>query len=509
VSHHRAPPAATRANAKVVPNPPGSYTRLNRESPQFIRFINPGDLRVARESCGACHLPIVQASERSLMATSAMLWGGAAYNNGILPFKRYIVGRGLHRQQRAGPAEEPGAVTPQMRDMGILDSLAPLPAWETVPPADVFRVFERGGKINGTQFPEIGLPNVTGALQKLDEPGRPDIRQSNRGPGTGNRIAVPLINITKTRLNDPHLWFLGTNEQPGDYRSSGCTACHTPYANDRDPRHAGPYAKFGHEGKTATSDPAIPTYRSGHPISHQFTRAIPSSQCMVCHMHQPNIFVNSFYGTTMWDYEADAPFMWPKQQKYPTAAEIRKYPGAQSGGGGDPGPVGGSGILEAGVRAQPAAQGHAVRRLPRPRLELPIDLQARPQGHAGGREEPAGVRRGPAEVQEGGAPDLGAPGRGHALRRLPFRAGRARQRPHLRRGGRRDRDRLQGLPRQRQPVPHAVHVRPGGAARRHGHEAAAHAGRPAPLRMARGKLYQRSALDPARWSGRCRWSRIR
>ncbi|MBL8338212.1 MAG: hypothetical protein JNM97_15695, partial [Rhodoferax sp.] len=57
---------------------------------------------------------------------------------------------------------------------------------------------------------------------------------------------------------------------------------------------------------------------------HQFTRAIPSSQCMVCHMHQPNIFVNSFYGTTMWDYEADAPFMWPKQQKYPTAAEIRR-----------------------------------------------------------------------------------------------------------------------------------------------------------------------------------------
>ena len=40
-------------------------------------------------------------------------------------------------------------------------------------------------------------------------------------------IAVPVINITKTRLNDPLMWFLGTNEQPGDYRSSGCTACHT------------------------------------------------------------------------------------------------------------------------------------------------------------------------------------------------------------------------------------------------------------------------------------------
>ncbi len=28
----------------------------------------------------------------------------------------------------------------------------------------------------------------------------------------------------------------GTNDQPGDYRASGCTACHVVYANDRRPR---------------------------------------------------------------------------------------------------------------------------------------------------------------------------------------------------------------------------------------------------------------------------------
>ncbi|MEQ8804090.1 MAG: hypothetical protein RLP45_18810, partial [Haliea sp.] len=69
-------------------NPERTYTLLNRESPEFTRFINPSDYRIAREACGACHLPIIEAAERSLMATSAMLWGGAAYNNGILPFKR-------------------------------------------------------------------------------------------------------------------------------------------------------------------------------------------------------------------------------------------------------------------------------------------------------------------------------------------------------------------------------------------------------------------------------------
>src|SRR5690606_24773695 len=63
--------------------------------------------------------------------------------------------------------------------------------------------------------------------------------------------------------------------------------------------------------------------QKGHPLRHVFTRAIPTAQCMNCHMHQPNIFLNSYLGYTRWDYEADAPAMWPEQQKYPTAAEVR------------------------------------------------------------------------------------------------------------------------------------------------------------------------------------------
>ncbi len=305
-------------------NPESSYTLLNRENKDYVRFINPGDLRVAREACGACHLETVQAVERSLMSTSAMLWGGAAYNNGILPYKRYILGESYTADGVGASIKNPVPVNEHMTKMGILPALTALPAWETVAPGDVFRVFERGGRVINSGFPEIGLPNSTGVLQKLDEPGRPDIKQSNRGPATGQRIAVPVLNIAKTRLNDPHLWFLGTNDQPGDYRSSGCTACHTVYANDRDPKRAGFYGKYGNEGKSISVDPTISKTESGHPLKHEFTRAIPSSQCMVCHMHQPNIFVNSFYGTTMWDYESDAPAMWPKQQKYPTDTEISK-----------------------------------------------------------------------------------------------------------------------------------------------------------------------------------------
>jgi hypothetical protein len=305
-------------------NPERSYALLNRESPEFIRFINPSDYRVAREACGACHLKTIQSAERSMMATGVMLWGGAGYNNGIVPFKRYILGEGYTRDGLAAIIE--GApTTPEEREkFGMLEKLYPMPRWENFQPGDIFRVFERGGRNSGNTFAETGLPNTLGQIQRLEEPGRPDIRASARGKGTGARIAVPLINIHKTRLNDPLMWFLGTNDQPGDYRSSGCSSCHVVYANDRDSRHSGPYATDGHQGFTVTRDPTIPKNQSGHPLKHAFTRSIPTSQCMVCHMHQPNMFMNTYLGYTMWDYESDAPFMWPKEQKFPTDEEIRK-----------------------------------------------------------------------------------------------------------------------------------------------------------------------------------------
>ena len=78
-------------------NPKRSYTLLNKESPEFIRFVNPSDYRVAREACGSCHLEVIEAAERSLMSTGAMLWGGAAYNNGIVPYKNYIFGEAYTR----------------------------------------------------------------------------------------------------------------------------------------------------------------------------------------------------------------------------------------------------------------------------------------------------------------------------------------------------------------------------------------------------------------------------
>ena len=296
-------------------NPERTYTALLKEPAEFVRFMNPGDLRVAEDTCGACHMDTVRAVRKSLMTTSAMLWGGASYNNNILPYKNYILGESYGKDGEPVKIVELEELTEEDKKKGKLPWLLPLPQWEVLPPGDNFRIFERGGKNIRTQFPEIGNPNP------LEESGRPDVLQSNRGPATGARISVPVLNIHKTRLNDPHLSMMGTNDHPGDYRNSGCTGCHVVYANDRTWTASGPYGKYGNDGKSYSKDPTIPKNESGHPIRHEFSRGIPTSQCMVCHMHQPNMFVNSYLGYTMWDYESDAPHMWPEKQVHPTDKE--------------------------------------------------------------------------------------------------------------------------------------------------------------------------------------------
>ncbi|HEY8020415.1 MAG TPA: multiheme c-type cytochrome [Thermoanaerobaculia bacterium] len=298
-------------------NPERAYTLTLEESPEFIRFVNPGDLRVAAETCGPCHLAQVNRVLKSPMTTSAIFWAAAAYANGIVGQKAAFLGESYGRDggaQAIAPATPPSSAE---RSRGALAALFPLPRWEIVQPGEYFRAFERGGLLQPSSFPDVGNPNPS------ETAGKPDIRLSSRGPGTGLRISPGVLNLHKTRLNDPHLSFLGTNDHPGDYRSSGCTACHVVYANDRDPLHSGPYAAFGHSGTSATGDATIPRGEAGHPIRHRLTSAVPSSQCMSCHMHQPNSFLNTYLGYTMWDYETDGEAMWPKEQRYPTAAERR------------------------------------------------------------------------------------------------------------------------------------------------------------------------------------------
>jgi len=300
-------------------NPVRSYTLLNNESPEFIRFFNPGDLRIANETCGVsgCHTAEVLKVQRSMMTTTSLLWGGAAYNNGIVSVKNYIFGESYSRDGTPQKVNAPPP-TPEEAAKGALPFLVPLPRWNVVQAPDPLRAFEKGGKIDRSVVSEVGNPNL-GPF--VDLPGLADAKFGIRGLGTDLRISAGVLNIHKSRLNDPVLSFLGTNDHPGDFRSSGCTGCHVVYANDRSPTASGPYAKFGNLGMYAGNDPTIPRDEPGHPIQHRLTRAIPTSQCMICHMHQPNAFVNPYLGYQWWDYETDGELMWPQEQRYPTSLE--------------------------------------------------------------------------------------------------------------------------------------------------------------------------------------------
>src|SRR4051812_15839537 len=148
----------TKQKAHVLPRrvsenngvlPVRLYTDWLKESSDYIRFVNPGDLRVADRTCGSsgCHVNEVRKVRLSMMTHGAMLWGAALYNNGGFPYKN------AHFGESYGPDGKPQRIQSwpppsdeETKTKGILPYLEPLQRWETSEPGNVLRVFERGGK---------------------------------------------------------------------------------------------------------------------------------------------------------------------------------------------------------------------------------------------------------------------------------------------------------------------------------------------------------------------------
>ena len=139
-----------------------------------------------------------------------MLWGAALYNNGSYPLKNPQFGEFYTRRRQPGACRSvPGShAGPDDATTGMLPFLQPLFRWQLTQPGNVLRIFERGGRAPL----EIGNPDPE------EEPGRPKNRLSNRGLGTLNRTDPVFIGLQKTRLLDPTLNFIGTNDDAGDYR---------------------------------------------------------------------------------------------------------------------------------------------------------------------------------------------------------------------------------------------------------------------------------------------------
>ena len=292
--------------AHVLPRYPDSWKPSANPEAQLHRLLNGGagvrplrqSRRLPRRARGLRRLPHADHRGRRtiLMANAAMFWGAAAYNNGILPYKNYMLGEAYTQGRQAGGdgfADRAGRRT-WRRAACCRRSIRCRPGRRRRR-ATCSACSSAAGATSARCSPKSACP-TTGQIQRLEEPGRPDIKQSNRGSGTGLRVAIPVLNIHKTRLNDPFIWFMGTNDQPGDYRHSGCASCHVVYANDREPSHRPDLcrstATIGHRRQAA--DPTIPT-RTSRAIrcSTPSPAPIPTAQCMNCHMHQPNMFLNT------------------------------------------------------------------------------------------------------------------------------------------------------------------------------------------------------------------------
>ncbi len=168
---------------------------------------NPSDLRVVDKTCGQCHMDIVSRLKKSLHATSAGVISGARYTWAAQKTRESLYGN-YAVEDTDGPVPE---------ERGGLRSLRALPSYDASRP--------------------IGPKNH------------------------------PVDDYLRAECLRCHVWTRG-KEQYGDYRASGCAACHMLYADD---------------GLYQGDDRAVPKDRPPYPRLHRLTTQIPVYQCQHCH----------------------------------------------------------------------------------------------------------------------------------------------------------------------------------------------------------------------------------
>ncbi|MGE3174252.1 MAG: hypothetical protein AB7O97_16610 [Planctomycetota bacterium] len=214
----------------------------------YLQFVNPGDLRVVTQgrACGQCHVSHAECTARSPLATSTGIFSGAMFAAGA----DNLV------------AQNTGLYSDTAADLGVRDLTDP--GWSLDPnvigPVPLL-----------VEMPVHSKRNVTAADQLNNNPNylAPAL-VDDVDPAT-NRVLTnsPLHHLFMEQVSftcgDCHLGSAGNNNRSGDYRSSGCTACHMPYslggrAGSRDP----------HVDRTEPLDPddLDPPERS-HVRSHQ------------------------------------------------------------------------------------------------------------------------------------------------------------------------------------------------------------------------------------------------
>lgn len=170
-------------------------------------YANPADYRVVNEICGQCHEDIVNNSKKSLHATMAGMISGTRYTWAAQDTKNAIYA--------TYDIEDNDGNVPENK--GALKSLKQLPMYDASKPM-----------------------------------------------GKNNHPADDYLRDQCLRC---HLWSQGAR-QDGDYRGSGCIACHMVYSDS---------------GLYEGADKAIDKKQKGRPKMHRITTKIPEYQCLHCH----------------------------------------------------------------------------------------------------------------------------------------------------------------------------------------------------------------------------------
>jgi hypothetical protein len=173
--------AATKETAHVTQGrrAPGDERVLQPGfEPEASRFLDPGSLRAAAQSCGPCHERAVYDVTHSLHATTSGHLGDGLYENGVVPERH-----------------------PRVSIFDVKDQL---------PPA--------------TPRPKEALPS----LKQIE---------SFQAEGDREKASTHFTDLPRKNCMQCHLWSRGRAVRgragmDGDYRGEGCGACHTPYADD-------------------------------------------------------------------------------------------------------------------------------------------------------------------------------------------------------------------------------------------------------------------------------------
>ncbi len=184
---------------------------LDAVDPDYLRFINPGDMRVLESTCGRCHMDVTFRVRNSTMA----------HTSGELTVARY----------RAGGQDDPRGV------FGAIDLVD-------------------------------SDPNPPCGVDELVQLNPPAMDLASTEPSTELTVSNAQDQYIVKSCLRCHLNDFGENRFAGDFRSSGCTACHMYYEDD---------------GLSASRDPRISRETVPHPRTHQLSTNTGIQQCTHCH----------------------------------------------------------------------------------------------------------------------------------------------------------------------------------------------------------------------------------